>query len=232
MVSADNTNRIRRSLTKTREAKTARLRFWPTALGGQGSFATRLDEEGHPTAAGRVRAVERAMERFASRLPVSTMSSPDGRIDFENRRSLYSAGRFWKLVGPGVIYVGKPGDWERAELAGVTLENPFWLFDVLETTQEAEESGRELVAGVECDRYDAYADFESAARSSTVKLMKPPGSDELDLGRLPASLWIDKADLVRRARLRCGDRITQLELSAFGETASIAFPGADEVESD
>jgi hypothetical protein len=179
-----------------------------------------------------VRDIERAIERVASHSPVSPMSGPDGRIDFQHRQSLYRAGDSWKLVAPGLMYVGEPGDWELAELAQLSIEDPFWLLDVLETTTDAEAAGREAVAGVECDRYDGHADFESAARLSNFDLMRPSRSAERDLTRLSASVWIDTGDLVRRARLSYYKRTTQIEMSAFGQDGAIVLPDASEVQSE
>ena len=43
----------------------------------------------HPDAANMIRATGGVMRRVASALPASAMTGPDGRIDFENERSIY-----------------------------------------------------------------------------------------------------------------------------------------------
>ena len=87
----------------------------------------------------------------AERLAGSLLPGPDGRIDFERERCLFSAGAYGVLVVPGHRYQGEPGEWEQDEdYEGehyLTEEDPFWVLELVSATIEATDRGDETVLG-------------------------------------------------------------------------------------
>ena len=75
------------------------------------SFTDALAERDHPWAAG-MRRLENVVRAAVSADRVPGLRGPEGRIDFENERAIYSQGDSdWKLFAPGSRYIGKPGEW-------------------------------------------------------------------------------------------------------------------------
>ena len=116
--------------------RTARLRY---AAGSPASDCPRSrrpslnDITPGPTASSASKPLLRAVS--ADRVP--GLRGPDGRIDFENERSLYSQGDSdWKL-SPGIRIRRRAGEWYVQERDDLDDDDPFWLLAILEGTVSA-----------------------------------------------------------------------------------------------
>jgi hypothetical protein len=201
---------------------------------GLSSFTDALAERDHPWAAGMQR-VESVVRAVVSADRVAGLRGPEGRIDFENERALYSQGDSdWKLFARDARYTGKPGEWYAHSLDGLYANDPFWLLAILEGTVDATARGEERVDGETCHLYTGTADFKLAERNATRQL-KPPlaGSadpDERDSFSLPIELWLDDAGRIRRAVIHwLGNCLTQMDLSGYAETDPITLPVPGEI---
>jgi hypothetical protein len=215
--------------------RTARLRF---AAGlrrfGLSSVTDALAERDHPWAAG-MRRVENVVRAAVSADRVAGLRGPEGRIDFEHERALYSqVDSDWKLFARDSRYIGKPGEWYADNPDGLYGNDPFWLLAILEGTVEATARGDETVDGETCHLYTGTADFKLAERNSTRQL-KPPLSgsvdpDEGDSFSLPIEVWLDDDGRIRRAVIHwLGNSVTQMDLSGFAEPDPIALPVPSEI---
>jgi hypothetical protein len=72
---------------------------------GDGALADR-----HPGAAHVRGSAVRAWKHAAERLAGSILPRPDGRIDFDQGRCIFSAVAYGVLVAPGDRYQGEPGE--------------------------------------------------------------------------------------------------------------------------
>jgi hypothetical protein len=229
----DPSHRVRASVATTKAEGTARIRYAAHFVDGLPSLINALGKE-HPAAATALKAVGSAMRRAVAPIALSTLPGPDGQIDFDNERSVYSRGKFWKLYAPGREYIGQPGEWEtERELDALTDEDPFWLLAVLAATVQATAHGDVMVLRTNCERYSGFADLQMAHTGSSQPIAPPFHADELDLSRLPIEVWLDTSGRIRQAILRGpGEHQTQLELSGFGQADRIALPKDDEVLPD
>ncbi len=114
--------RVRDSVATTRSEPTARIRFQANfARFGLSSVSEALADE-QPRTAGVLRGAGGIVQRAMSALPVSTLPGPDGRIDLDNERCIYSVGSFWRFYAPGHKYIGEPGEWEDEEFSVLTTK--------------------------------------------------------------------------------------------------------------
>ena len=165
------------------------------------------------------------------------MTGPDGQIDFEHDRSLYSVGSGWRLYSPGREYIGVPGHWESFPLDELNEDDPFWLLAIVAATVSATYAGKDRILGESLDRYTARADLAQAQASRGLPVALPshaidprPGESPLDVSDLKLDLWFDAPGRIRRATLHHGrDSLTQIELSGFGETGTIELPASAEI---
>ena len=232
--------RVRESVATIRSERTARIRFQANFAGfGLSSVSDALGDK-QPRTAGLLRATGGIAQRAMSALPVSTLPGPDGRIDFDNERCIYSVGSFWRFYAPGHKYIGGPGEWEDEEFSVLTDEDPFWLLALLTGAIEVSEQAAESVLGVRCDAYRGFADFEraraAASRPMALPLharFPPFRAEPIDPSRLPFEVWLDRSGRIHRAILHVGgESLTQIELFGFGEPDPIALPLPDEVRSE
>jgi hypothetical protein len=104
--------RVRASVRLSRNERNARVRFMANYEGiagiGEGALA-----DSYPEVARVWGFAARAWKHTAERLAGSLLTGPDGRIDFEQDRCLFSAGAYGVLVLPGHRYQGEPGEWEQ-----------------------------------------------------------------------------------------------------------------------
>ncbi|MGH2886792.1 MAG: hypothetical protein ACRDPA_29550, partial [Solirubrobacteraceae bacterium] len=89
--------RVRASVGLTRAERTAELRFLPSVLDSGRSLETMLAERS-PRLAEGFRVLQGVHRGVMSRLNVSEISGPAGRIDFVHDRALYRGGGAWVLT--------------------------------------------------------------------------------------------------------------------------------------
>jgi hypothetical protein len=167
------------------------------------------------------------------------LPGPDGRIDFEQERCLFSAGAYRVLVLPGHRYQGEPGEWgQDDDHEGehfLTEEDPFWVLKLVSGTIEATDHGDETVLGTTCRHYRGIADLDWARSNTSRELLSPrrsPDRENLDLTRLPVDVWLDAVGRLRRATLHIGPQRTSLELADYGQAEAIDLPDASEIVSE
>jgi hypothetical protein len=166
----------------------------------------------------------------ADRVP--GLRGPDGRIDFEHERSLYSQGKStWQLHTVGHRYIGEPGEWYADEPTGLYDDDPFWLLAILPATIEAAAQGDETVLGTQCHLYSGFVDFNLAVTTTDRQIGPPLSAGQVDLSALPIEVWLDESGRIRRALLHGPtNSLTQLELSHFAEPDQvIAVPSPEEI---
>jgi hypothetical protein len=228
-------DRVRRSAEFTRAAGTAALRFAPARIDVQPGLGEQFSES-HPNLVKTARMINRSTRDVMSRLRVSELPGPFGRIDFQRERCLYFAGgEGWRLSAPGLEFVGEPGRWEQVVLNDDSLErgDPLWLLALIGASIDATDKGSDSVLGERCQRYAAVASFPIAVEQ-TERSLQPPRQNcaTVDVERLPIDVWLDRAGRIRRAIVRCGNLLTILELSDFGVVEHVALPATGEILTD
>lgn len=227
--------RVRGSVGLSRNEHNARIRFMAnyedmTGVGG----GTLTDS--HPGAAHVLGSAVRAWKHAAERLAGSLLPGPDGRIDFDQERCIFSAGAYGVLVVPGHRYQGEPGEWEQDDdYEGehfLTEEDPFWVLELVSATVEATDLGDETVLGTTCRHYQGIADLDQSRSNASRELLSPlrsPDREDLDLTRFPVDAWLDQVGRLRRATLHLGPQRTSLELTDYGQAEGINLPDASEI---
>jgi hypothetical protein len=235
---ADLVERVRRSVAATRGTGTASIRYVVSAT----EFRVDLDKVLDGRFSGTVGMLRRAgaaarpiVERFDS----SWLPGPDGRLDFRNERSVYSAGSYSRLFAPGLEYQGEPGAWEADEEEDgeiddvLPVNDPLWLVALVDGAFDAVLDGNERVLRAECQRYRCKVSLERARTVSPRPLATPVlfAFKGLGTSNLEVNVWIDSHSLVRQITLRGpGERQeTTLQLAGFGEAAEVEIPAAHEV---
>lgn len=222
----DPVRRIQTSVATTKAHRTARLRYAPGLRRiGLGSFAAALAEHDHP-AAEKVKGIEHAVREALSAERVASLRGPEGRIDFENQRSLYGYDESnMKLHALGRSYVGEAGEWYVAETPdGPWDDDPFWLLAILEATVESVAHDDETARGQPFHLYTGVADFKLAGEIAG-RALNPPPKDGLNLSRMPIEVWLDDVGRIRRAVLHGMDpSVTQIDMWAFDEPDPIELP--------
>jgi hypothetical protein len=181
------------------------------------------------------------------------LGGPEGRIDFERDRALYSQGdSVWKLLAPGSRYVGRPGEWYVDERDRLGADDPFWVLAIVEGTVEATASGDETVLGKPCHLYTGTADFKLATGNAARGLDPPLAdtaevtstttadyvddvnpADDMHALSLPIEVWLDDAGRICQAVVHGRDKsVTQMALWGFAEPDPIALPASDEIRAE
>jgi hypothetical protein len=226
---------VRNSVVLAGGERTAALRFLSTRIHVQPSLDERLAEPS-PLLGEAIRAVGDIRQEAMTRLQISEIPGPVGRIDFANQRCLYCEDEDqWTLTAPGLEFMGEPGEWEQVVSDDDTLVDhidPLWLLQLIAGVVEASEDGHEAVLGEPCKRYRTVANL-AVARAESKRKMEPPSSrGDLDLNRLPVDVWVDSAGRIRRAILHGDHSLMSLELSDFGLPDAIDLPDADDLLPD
>jgi len=231
----DHAELVRDSVALTAGERTAALRFLPTRIRVQPSLDERVAERS-PLLGQAMRAAGDMRQRAMTRLQISDIPVPAGRIDFKNQRSLYCEDEGqWTLTAPGLEFMGEPGEWEQVvsdDDALVDHIDPLWLLQLIAGVVEASEDGQEAVLGEPCKRYRTVASLAVATAQSKRKMEPPSSRGNLDLDRLPIDVWVDDAGRIRRAILHGDHSLMLLELSDFGRPDPIDLPDPDDVVSD
>jgi hypothetical protein len=226
---------VRNSVALAADDQTAALRFLPTRIHVQPSLDERVAERS-PLLGKAMWAAGDMRQKAMTRLQISDIPGPAGRIDFKNERCLYCEDEDqWTLTAPGLEFMGEPGEWEQVvsdEDALVDHIDPLWLLQLIAGVVEASEDGDEAVLGEPCKRYRTVASLPVASARSQRKMQPPSSRGDLDLNRLPIDVWVDAAGRIRRAILHRDQSLTLLELSNFGEPGAIDLPESDEILSD
>jgi hypothetical protein len=215
--------------------RTAALRFVSTRIHVQPSLDERLAERS-PLLGKAIRAAGDVRQEAMTRLQISQIPGPAGRIDFANQRCLYCEDEDqWTLTAPGLEFMGEPGEWEQVisdDEALVDHVDPLWLLQLIAGVVEAAEDGDEAVLGERCTRYRTVASL-AVARAQSKRKMEPPSSrGNVDLDRLLIDVWVDAAGRIRRAMLHGEQSLMLLELSDFGLPDPIDLPNPDDILSD
>lgn len=226
---------VRNSVVLAGGERTAALRFLSTRIHVRPSLDERLAERA-PLLGKAIRAAGDIWKEGMTRLQISEIPGPAGRIDFANQRCLYCEDEDqWTLTAPGLEFMGEPGEWEQVvsdDDALVDHVDPLWLLQLISGVVEASEDGHETVLGEPCTCYRTVASF-AVARARSKREMDPPSSRaNLDLDRLPIDVWVDDAGRVRRAILRGDQSLMLLELSDFGLPDPIDLPDPDDILRD
>jgi hypothetical protein len=226
---------VRDSVRLSRNDHNARVRFMANYEDITGVDGNALADS-HPGTAAALGLAARAWQHAAERLAGSLLPGPDGRIDFDQERCLFSAGAYGVLVAPGYRYQGEPREWEQDDdYEGehfLTEGDPFWLLELVAATVEASERGDENVLGTTCRHYQGIADLDQARSTARRELLSPlrsPGREDLDLTRFPVDAWLDPVGRLRRATLHIGPQKTSLELADYGQAEGIDLPDASEI---
>jgi hypothetical protein len=226
---------VRNSVVLAGGERTAALRFLSSRIHVQPSLDERLAERA-PLLGKAIRAAGGIREEAMTRLHISEIPGPAGRIDFANQRSLYREDEDqWTLTAPGLEFMGEPGEWEQVvsdDDALVDHIDPLWLLQLIAGVVEASEDGQEAVLGEPCKRYRTVASLAVATAQSKRKMEPPSSRGNLDLDRLPIDVWVDDAGRIRRAILHGDHSLMLLELSDFGRPDPIDLPDPDDVVSD
>lgn len=233
-MSEDTSERVRTAVTATRAVGTARLRFVPPGyrLEVADALSDSLSSHGLPRLGATVERLAETVRDKKGRRGASDLPGPDGTIDFEHERCVYSNGTFWTLLTPGHEFTGEPGEWEEGPVDDLSSNNPFWLLAVLAATVEAKPKSTEFVLGSECVCYQGVANLDHVLHNASRPISVPPGWEDADVNRLPVQAWIDGEKRIRRATARMRESFTSLELSDFGRPPAISEPAAEELLRD
>lgn len=226
---------VRNSVVLARSERTAALRFLPTRIDVQPSLDERLADRS-PQLSKAIRALGGVRQEAKTRLQISEIRGPVGRIDFANQRCLYSEDDDrWTLTAPRLEFMGEPGGWEQVVSEDDTLVghiDPLWLLELIAGVVEASDDGGESVLGEPCSRYATVASFAVASAQSERPMEPPSSRGSLDLDRLPIDVWVDTTSRMRRAILHGDQTLMMLELSDFGGPDPIDLPGPEEILAD
>jgi hypothetical protein len=230
-----NVGRVRESVELTRAERTAALRFVPSRIHVEPSLDERLAERSPGLARG-IRLLDGVRRDVMSRLEISELSGPVGRIDFVQHRCLYSQGDDgWTLAAPGLEFVGEPGEWEKVVSENNILEghiDPSWLLELVAAAVEAKDEGADRILGEACRRYGVVASFAGAAAQAGRPMDPPDRTRNLDYERLLIDVWLDDGGRIRRAIFHGDQVLRMLELSDFGGPEPIELPGPEEILPD
>lgn len=226
---ADRVHRVTASVPATEATGTARLRYVTHMKSVLPSIANALAAK-HETAVPALRVAGRVYGRLVAQARrTSSLPGPDGVIDFMNRRSMYSAGSYWRLFADGRDYSGEPGEWWVAERTTLYDDDPFWPLMLLASTSEVTADTDETVRGVACRRYDGYADFLGSQDANSA-LAAPLHARQQELSKLPVQVWLDDDGRIRQAIYWGEDELqTRIELSDYGVPTPVELPSQHEL---
>lgn len=200
---AEGAETVRQALRRTLESQTARfefqMRFRPLGIGRRrsrdsGALLGQLAKAVATAAQSVVGAAVRSVVRRWS-------LSAEGVIDLAGRRLMMDFGSYAVLVAEGRRWSGRSGRAIAtlpADTFSPSIQDPFWLLDLLKGVSEAQLDGSETLRERHCRRFSASADLTRAAELSPDDLALPPAKRYGDLLAVPLQVWIDEDGRILR----------------------------------
>lgn len=226
---------VRESISRSRAAGTAVLRFVPLIFRLGDSLADTLEDRGHRSSAVALRLADQLTGHVRAAAGISEIGGRPGVADFRQERFLIDEGHDdvpqWTIFTPGEEYANGPDDWEvvRDDATLIGYREPAWLLALIEGVVDAHREGSEHVLGQPSTRYEATVSFSEAAIRSSRTLQRPVPVQNVavDPDRLPSKVWLDDDGRLVKAVLRLGRGVMIIELSEFGVPEPVALPDPD-----
>jgi hypothetical protein len=146
------------------------------------------------------------------------------------------AGKAWMRID--LEKAGKGLGLDFNQLMGGAAQNPTSSLDLLRSSADFSEVGKETIDGVETTHYHGVVDLQklgktSGLSSSAIQRLTQMGAPS----QYPMDVWVDDAGLIRRFTSRydqafSGKVVTlemTMDMSDYGTTVDVTAPPADEV---
>jgi hypothetical protein len=220
-MSDDDSRTVQDAVMRTRDERTATIRFMPDAISVVRNLRARLEGEGREDWVRQVDAGTEALGRLGDWLRPKAAKALDGWIDFERERAAYRIGHEQRLVEEGRVL---DDDDDGQPIPGSTRAeaSPFDVLSVLRATSSAERVDRTTLFGVDCDVYRGETKIVTdGAQAQDHRALPDLWSARKSMG---IEVRIDDAGRIRAAYLTYAEasgeaesaRVTTLHLARFG----------------